>query len=132
MRALHKVFVGVAALFGTVIVGFSMYVWLVLPSCTLMEPNRIVSPNENVVAVVQARRCESPRNDWVRVMLHAREGGEAPVVFELLESSGPISVQWDSSSRLEIRYPRDAKTRQTPQLQGWPSVKYLPEQKAQL
>jgi hypothetical protein len=100
-------------------------VWLVLPTCTIQPRSEIVSPDDRFVAVVESRRCAKPRDDWAMVLLRSPDRNEQPMVFRLLEASGPMAVRWADWSRLEIRYPKGAKTWQSTQPQGWPTVKYL-------
>ena len=102
-----------------------LYVWLVLSTCTIQPRNEFVSPDDRFVAVVESRRCAKPEDDWAMVLLRSPDRNEQPVVFELLEANGPIDVRWADWSRLEIHYPKGAKTRQSTQPQGWPTVKYL-------
>jgi hypothetical protein len=102
-----------------------LYVWLVLPACTILPRSEVVSPDERFVAVIESRQCSKPEQDRAMVLLRSRDRTEQPVVFELLEANGPIAVQWADWTRLEIRYPIGAKTRQSSQQQGWPTVRYL-------
>lgn len=102
-----------------------LYVWLVLPACTILPRSEVLSPDERFVAVVERRQCRKPEEDRAMVLLRFRDRTDQPVVFELLEASGPIAVQWADWSRLEIRYRTGAKTRRPSQQQGWPTVRYL-------
>jgi len=125
MRAVRKVLFGLGSLAGAAVAGIILYVWLALPTCTILPQLETVSPDERFVAIVERRVCKDPKDDWAMVLLRAPDRGDQPVVFELLEANGPIAARWADWSRLEIRYPRGAMTRQSTQQQGWPSVQYL-------
>ena len=125
MPAIRKILfrIGTAIVVGVATV--SLYLWLALPNCSLLPPSEVVSPDGKITAVVESRTCSKPANDWAMVTLRAPAQTEAPMVFRLLEASGPIAVRWASSSRLEIRYPSGAKTWQSGQPSGWPAVQFI-------
>jgi hypothetical protein len=125
MHVMRKALLGIGGLAAAAVVGTVLYVSLALPTCTLLPPLETVSPSSRFTAVVQRRQCTDPKNDWAMVLLRAPDRADQPVVFELREANGPIAVRWADWSRLEIRYPVGARTRQSSQWQGWPSVRYL-------
>jgi hypothetical protein len=125
MQAVRKVLLGIGSLVAAAVAGIILYVWLVLPTCTILPPLETASPDGRFFAIVERRMCREPKDDWAMVMLRASDGGDQPVVFKLLEANGPIVARWADWSRLEIRYPVGAKTWQSTQPQGWPSVRYL-------
>jgi hypothetical protein len=125
MPATRKILVGAGVAIASAIAAFSLYVWLGLPSCTVLLPSKVVSPNGQVTAVVESRTCTKPENDWAMVTLSASGRDEAPVVFRLLEASGPIAVRWTDTSSLEIRFPSGAKTWQSTQPSGWPALQFV-------
>jgi hypothetical protein len=125
MPATRKILVGAGTTIAVAVTAFSLYLWLALPSCTLLPPSEVVSPDGQVTAVVESRACSKPKNDWAMVKLRASGRGEDPMVFRLLEASGPIDLRWTGASRLEIRYPTGAKTWQSTQPSGWPAVQFV-------
>ena len=125
MAGLRKVLVGGGAVVAVLVVGFSLYLWLALPSCTLQPPVTAVAPDGSFVAVVESRTCSKPKDNWTMVTLEARQSGERAQVFKLSETGGPIAVRWVEPTSLEIRYPSGAQPWQSTQIQGWPTVKAL-------
>jgi hypothetical protein len=111
MQAVRKVLLGIGSLVAAAVAGIILY--------------ETASPDGRFFAIVERRMCREPKDDWAMVMLRASDGGDQPVVFKLLEANGPIVARWADWSRLEIRYPVGAKTWQSTQPQGWPSVRYL-------
>jgi hypothetical protein len=126
MPALRKVLIGGGTLAVAAIAAISLYLWLALPSCTLLIPSEVAAPNGQITALVESRTCSKPTDDWATVTLSSREGSERPMVFRLLEASGSIGVRWDDASRLEIRYPSNSKTWKSTQPPGWPSIQFIP------
>jgi hypothetical protein len=122
---LRKVAVVVGSLVAVALVAGIFYFWLILPTCTLQPRSEFASPDGRFVAVVDSRRCSEPENDWAMVTLRAPDRSEQAMVFRLLGADGPIAVRWAGWSRLEIRYPEDAKTYRSTQPQGWPNVQFL-------
>jgi len=125
MTAIRKILVGAGAAVATVVVAGSLYLWLALPNCSLLAPSEVVSPDGKITAVVESRTCSKPADEWAMVTLRAPRQFEAPMVFRLLEASGPIAVQWSGPSRLEIRYPNGAQTWQSTQPSGWPALEFI-------
>jgi hypothetical protein len=125
MPATRKIRVGAGVAIAAVVAAFSLYVRLVLPNCTVLPPSKVVSPNGQVTAVVESRTCSKPEDDWAMVTLRAPGRDEAPMVFRLVEASGPIVVRWTDTSRLEIRYPGGAKAWQSTQPSGWPALQFV-------
>jgi hypothetical protein len=125
MLATSKFLLGAGTASAVVVAAFSLYLWLALPSCTLLPPSEVASPDGRVTAVVESRTCSKPKNDWAMVTLRASGRDDVPMVFRLLEASGPIAVRWAGTSRLEIRYPSGAKTWQTTQPSGWPALQFV-------
>jgi hypothetical protein len=125
MLGIRKILVGAGIAIATVAAAFSLYSWLALPSCTLLAPSEVASPDGKITAVVASRTCSNPEDDWAEVTLRAPGRNEVPVVFRLLAASGPIAVRWEGASRLEIRYPSGTKTWQTTPLSGWPALKCI-------
>ena len=125
MPATRKILVGAGTTIAVLVAAISLYLWLALPSCTLLPPSDVVSPDGEVTAVVESRACSKPENDWAMVTLRASGRGEHPMVFRLLEASGPIAVRWTGAPRVEIRYLSGAKTWQSSQPSGWPAVQFV-------
>ena len=126
MSALRKVLVGAGSFVLVAIVGVSLYLWLALPGCTLLPPSEVLAPNGQNMAVVESRTCIRPADDWATVTLRSAGRSERPMVFRLLEASGPIAVRWTDSSRLEIRYPSSGKSWKSTKPQGWPEIQFVP------
>ena len=125
MPAIRKILVGAGTAIVAVVAAVSLYLWLALPSCSLLPVSEVVSPDGRITAVVESRTCSKPTDDWAMVTLRAPAQTEAPMVFRLLEASGPIAVRWASPSRLEIRYPSGARTWQSSQQSGWPTLQFI-------
>ena len=125
MAGPRKILVGGGVVAAVLAIGFSLYLWLVLPSCTLQPPVSAVAPDGRFVAVVESRACSKPKDDWAMVTLEARQSGERAQVFKLSETGGPVAVRWVEPSSLEIRYPGGTRPWQSTQIQGWPTVKAL-------
>jgi hypothetical protein len=125
MAAIRKTLIGAGTAVVAIVAAVLLYLWLALPSCSLLAPSEVVSPDGKIAAVIESRSCSKPRDEWAMVTLRAPRQSEAPMVFRLLEASGPIAVQWSGPSRLEIRYPSGAKTWQSTQPSGWPALEFI-------
>jgi len=125
MPTTRKILIGAGTAIAVSVVALSLYLWFALPSCTLLAPSRVASPDGQFTAVIESRTCGKPRDDWAMVTLRAPGRQEAQMVFRLLEASGPMAVRWTGTSSLEIRYPSGAKTWQSSQPAGWPAIRFV-------
>jgi len=124
MLKLRKVATAIGIAVAVVIASGILYVWLVLPTCTILPSREVRSPDDRFTAVIESRKCRKPQDDWAMVLLRSRDRAEQPIVFRLLEANGPIYVRWADWSRLEVQFLSGAKTWQSTQPQGGPSVRF--------